>query len=103
MHRVLLLAALLLAGVAPQPASAQQAGAYRSASPITPGTPVPPGDAVLMSCSAPGNLRVQMQDGSFADFYVLQGSVVVDNFAVIGVNALATTATCTVAVLRRSL
>jgi len=101
MHRVLLLAALLLASVAPQPASAQQSPVYRSSSPITPGTPVQPGDAVAMACSNNGTLRLQMQDGSYIDFYALQGTAIVDNLAVRDVVAAFSTATCSVSVLRR--
>lgn len=101
MKRALLLAALLLTSVAPHPASAQQSPVYRSAAPITPGMPVPPGDAVLLACAATGILRLQMQDGSFADFYVLQGSAIVDNLAVRDVSAAASTASCNVTVLRR--
>lgn len=97
--RSLALACLL---AAPLPALAQQSPVYRSSSPITPGTPVFPGDAVALACSAAGTLRLQMQDGSFLDFYAQQGTAIVDNLAVRDVSAAATTATCAVAVLRRS-
>ncbi|TXN41413.1 hypothetical protein FV232_19780 [Methylobacterium sp. WL30] len=95
----LLMFALLTGG----PASAQQQnnGVYRSAAPITPGTPVPYGDGVVLACSAPGTIRLVMQDGSPFDVYATQGTAILDDMAVRDVNAAATTATCTVTVLRR--
>ena len=74
---------------------------YKAASPITPGTPVAPGDGVAIACSAAGMLRLVMVDGSFLDFYATQGTAIVDNLAVTGVSAAGTTATCSVSVLRR--
>jgi hypothetical protein len=89
--------ALALIGSA---AAAQSAKAYRSASPITPGTSVPFGDGVALACSAAGTVRLVMQDGSFLDMYAVQGTAIVDNLAVRDVNAAGTNATCTVTVLR---
>lgn len=82
-------------------AFAQSAPAYRSAAPITPGTPVSSGDGVALACSAPGTLRLVMQDKSFLDFYALQGTAIVDNLSVTDVNAVASNAVCNVTVLRR--
>ena len=95
--------ALACALLAPLPALAQlsQTFTYRSASPITPGTPVPSGDGVAMACSAPGTLRLMMQDGSLLDFYAQQGTAIVDNLAVRDVVTSGTSATCAVTVLRR--
>ncbi|MFK5600250.1 hypothetical protein ACFZ8E_25105 [Methylobacterium sp. HMF5984] len=92
-----LLALLML----PVPAEAQASPAYRSSSPITPGTPVPFGDGVAFACSAPGTVRLVMQDGTFLDFYAQVGTAIVDSLAAKDVNAGATTATCSVSVLRR--
>jgi hypothetical protein len=100
--RSLALAAVMSSALAAVPAVAQVSTAYRSAAPITPGTPVSSGDAVALACSAAGTLRLVMHDGSFLDFYAQQGTAIVDNLAVRDVNAAATTATCTVSVLRRS-
>ena len=99
MRRFLLPVVTALCLLAPA-AEAQTAKAYRSSSPITPGTAVPFGDGVALACSAAGTLRLVMQDGSFLDFYALQGTAIVDNLAVRDVNAAGTTATCTVSVLR---
>lgn len=90
-------AALALLGT---PALAQTARVYRSAAPITPGTPVPAGDGVALACSAAGNERLVMQDGTFLDLYATQGTAIIDNLSVKDVNAAGTTATCTVTVLR---
>lgn len=99
MRRALLPLALLAASVAP--AAAQTVTPYRAAAPITPGTPVPSGDGVALACSAPGTLRLVMQNGSFLDFYALQGTAIVDNLSVTDVNAAASNAVCNVTVLRR--
>lgn len=74
---------------------------YRSSSIITPGTPVAPGDGVAIACSAPGTLRLRMQEGSAMDVYALQGTAILDNLSVIDVVAVQTTATATVSVLRK--
>lgn len=97
--RSLILTAAMLAAA---PAVAQTVPAYRSAATINPGTPVPPGDAVALACSAAGTLRLVMANGGTLDFYALQGTAIVDSLAVRDVNAAATNATCTVAVLYRN-
>jgi hypothetical protein len=99
MRRVLTCAVAALCLLAPS-AHAQAAKAYRSSSPITPGTPVPFGDGVALACSVGGPVRLVMQDGSFLDFYATQGTAIIDNLAVKDVNAAGTTATCAVTVLR---
>lgn len=93
--------ALACALVAATPALAQTASVYRSAAPITPGTPVPSGDGVALACSNAGTLRLMMQDGSSLDFYAQQGTAIVDNLAIRDVVAAASTAVCAVTVLRR--
>lgn len=81
-------------------AEAQTAKIYSSASPITPGTPVAPGNGIALACSVGGNLRLVMSDGTFLDLYTIQGTAIIDNLSARDVNAAATTATCTVSVLR---
>ncbi|MFC6790583.1 hypothetical protein ACFQE0_13800 [Methylobacterium komagatae] len=76
--------------------------AYRSSSPITPGTTVTAGDGVAIACSADGFVRLLMQEGSYLDVYAQTGTAIIDNLAVIGVDAPNTTATAKVSVLRRS-
>ncbi|MFG5120870.1 hypothetical protein [Methylorubrum sp. POS3] len=94
--------ALACALLAPLPVLAQSVvPAYRSAAPITPGTPVSSGDGVALACSVGGTLRLVMHDGSLLDFYAQQGTAIVDNLAVKDVSAAGTSATCSVTVLRR--
>jgi hypothetical protein len=80
-------------------AQAQPAKIYRSASTITPGTPVPAGDGVALACSAAGMIRLVLLYGTL-DLYAQVGTAIIDNIAVSDVNAANTTATCTVSVLR---
>jgi hypothetical protein len=75
--------------------------AYRSSSPITPGTTVRAGDGVCIACSVAGFVRLLMQEGSYLDVYAQPGTAIIDNIAVIGVDAANTTATAKVAVLRQ--
>lgn len=99
----IILALALAAGVSsfvPAVAQAQTTKVYRSSTTITPGTPVPAGDAVALACSAAGMIRLVMQSGSSLDLYAQQGTAIIDNMAVSDVNAANTTATCTVSVLR---
>lgn len=90
-------AALPLLGSA---AHAQAAGTYGHSDPITPGTNVQPGNGVALACTAAGNVRLIMQDGSFLDLYAQQGTAIIDHISAKGVNAAGTTATCAVSVLR---
>lgn len=98
MRRALLLAVTALCLLAPA-AQAQSARIYTQARPITPGTPVAPGYGIALACSAAGNERLVMSNGSFLDVYAQQGTAIIDNLSVKDVNAAATTAACTVTVL----
>jgi hypothetical protein len=98
--RSLVLGAAMALSLLASAAQAQTVKVYRSAAPITPGTPIAAGDGIALACSAAGTLRLVMQNGSFLDFYAQQGTAIVDNIAVSDVNAANTTATCTVTVLR---
>jgi len=76
--------------------------AYRSSLPITPGTNVAAGDGLCVACSSAGYVRLLMQDGSYLDIYAQQGTAIIDDLAVSGVDVANTTATAKIAVLRRS-
>lgn len=102
MLRASLAAAMALSLLASGAEAQQATRIYRSASPITPGTRVAAGAAVALACSAAGNERLIMDDGSFFDVYALVGTAIIDNLAVSGVNVAGTTATCTVTVLRNN-
>lgn len=75
---------------------------YRSASTITPGTPVIPGDGIGVACESAGYLNLMMQDGSIFPIYAQGGATgLFDNLAVRDVVTAGSTAVAKVTVLRK--
>ncbi|BAQ43976.1 hypothetical protein [Methylobacterium aquaticum] len=70
-----------------------------AARPITPGTIVRAGRGVVIACSAAGNVRLVMADGSFLDVYAGVGTAEFFGYAVVGVDGPGTTATAKVTVV----
>jgi len=73
---------------------------YIGATLVTPGTPVTGGRGVIATCSAAGNVRFKMQNGSVLNIPMTAGQVLMlDNISVTDVVAASTTATVAVSVL----
>lgn len=76
---------------------------YVSASTITAGNPVPPGDGVAIACEVSGYVMLQMQDGSTLPVWAAANTtIVIDRVAVRDVVAQGTTATARVTTLRKA-
>lgn len=72
------------------------AGKFTSNLVINPGTPVPAGDGVLITCSVAGNVALKMVGGTTLTFPVDVGTSIFYDMSVIDVVAGGTTATTTV-------
>lgn len=73
--------------------------AYGVVRPITPGTNVTAGQAVLIACTVAGNQTLELSGGGTISVPVVVGATWIDNIAVIDAPASGTTATATVSVL----